>query len=685
MSSEPDDRANITTRAAVSSTSRKRKPVATPVENASIAAMLKSHQATFVRHPLAPSSSRAAQAPRQPALHLPLDSRHTAALAEAPTLSRQPGLADQLQPLGIDTKRAVLQRQAPAQPSAFQQRSNQAKGDAGANSSLPRVQPQSSIAVQKDGQMSAAAPLSPEMWQLKPGGEAVAARLHALQAQTLSKTWQQQQQQPLEQQLPPIKQQVVFSESRRSLTAKPAAGTATSAPYVAEISSNTSGSMQIFTASGLERGPFVTGGLQQPARAANSSTVQMAAMAVQRSDTGLDRRPLAPVTLGLQQPARAVSSSAMQTAATAVQHSDALQTGSMWPADLSAETESLVNKLRALSQGRDAALDHSKGKVVQQQSFPYKAKAGKRGRSETVQVSQSNASRAPPDMLTSSSVQAAAIQRVAAVQSAAAASHAGKHSHHAPSKHQPQTAAALSRAPAPSVPVMPFQDPHQPEAASLRFNKDATDEYRPAAMTKGSHAQSSQHSEAGLCSDQSAQPVPSNGRTAGLQDRSSAPPAAADDLCQQLQEAAAPQRQGKATPLRGCFTPRPSRFRLEAERITPHRELEDLQQALFHSPVKQQDFIAADADQAVPMETSNTEAARSSSLAEQTEQTQVEADPVQTQSTSRAESFSEAAGAGLSSCATPAATPSVFSHMSFILDPEFLSEQRQRYLSPAQL
>ena len=57
---------------------------------------------------------------------------------------------------------------------------------------------------------------------------------------------------------------------------------------------------------------------------------------------------------------------------------------------------------------------------------------------------------------------------------------------------------------------------------------------------------------------------------------------------QQQQETAVQHRIGKATPLKKSFTPRPSRFRLEAEKlsVTPPDKSSSLEKVLFRSPIK---------------------------------------------------------------------------------------------------
>lgn len=156
---------------------------------------------------------------------------------------------------------------------------------------------------------------------------------------------------------------------------------------------------------------------------------------------------------------------------------------------------------------------------------------------------------------------------------------------------------------------------------------------------------------------------------------------------QQQREAAAQHRLGKATPLKKSFTPRPSRFRLEAERlsVTPPDKSSGLEKVLFRSPVK------AERPPEQPQGTCNDDKVSCSGSGMLHDAAQpmeerchhVKADEAQPSDMLVAEPGKEC------SMVTPAnqlqngvqhAPQGIFAHMHVILDPELTAEESSRYV-----
>ena len=156
---------------------------------------------------------------------------------------------------------------------------------------------------------------------------------------------------------------------------------------------------------------------------------------------------------------------------------------------------------------------------------------------------------------------------------------------------------------------------------------------------------------------------------------------------QKQPEAAVQHRLGKATPLKKSFTPRPSRFRLEAERlvVTPPDKSSGLEKVLFRSPVKAE----RPAEQLQGTCNDDTVSCTGSGLVHDAAQPMEEschaviADVAQPSDTLVAEPRNEC------SMVTPAnqlhsgvqhAVQGVFADMQVILDPELTAEESSRYV-----
>ncbi len=156
---------------------------------------------------------------------------------------------------------------------------------------------------------------------------------------------------------------------------------------------------------------------------------------------------------------------------------------------------------------------------------------------------------------------------------------------------------------------------------------------------------------------------------------------------QKQPEAAVQHRLGKATPLKKSFTPRPSRFRLEAERlsVTPPDKSSGLEKVLFRSPVKAdrhpEQLQGKDKDVHVSCAGSGLVHDAAQPMEESCHA--VKADEAQPSDMLVAERGNEC------SMVTPAnqlqngvlhAPRGVFADMQVILDPELTAEESSRYV-----
>lgn len=154
---------------------------------------------------------------------------------------------------------------------------------------------------------------------------------------------------------------------------------------------------------------------------------------------------------------------------------------------------------------------------------------------------------------------------------------------------------------------------------------------------------------------------------------------------QKQPEAAVQHRLGKATPLKKSFTPRPSRFRLEAERlsVTPPDKSSGLEKVLFRSPIK------ADRPpehlQGNDGKVSRTGSGLLHDAAQPMEESchAAEADEAQPSDMLVAEASNECsmvAPANQLQSGVQHAPRGIFAHMQVILDPELTAEESSRYV-----
>ena len=251
-------------------------------------------------------------------------------------------------------------------------------------------------------------------------------------------------------------------------------------------------------------------------------------------------------------------------------------------AELSTETESLVVKLRALSQGRSSS-DHSKAcrsDSGQPQRLPFASRTANRNQ--------------PP-----------------AEPPALPPSKRSKHSSNAADAHQPAAARpADQRRPDTARCIQLMEPVHSgteydsttsPRRRSHRLKSRAAS---PSASSRHRSSYSSVAAPIQLGPPMQQRPAAalpdshSTATAAGNAAGASAGAAAATDAAatsvaaprvhQQPPASPVQHRLGKPTPLKKGFTPKPTRFRLEAERlsITPPDKSSGLEKVLFRSPVK---------------------------------------------------------------------------------------------------
>ena len=161
---------------------------------------------------------------------------------------------------------------------------------------------------------------------------------------------------------------------------------------------------------------------------------------------------------------------------------------------------------------------------------------------------------------------------------------------------------------------------------------------------------------------------------------------AASSSQQQQPEAPPPHRLGKATPLKKSFTPRPSRFRLEAERlsVTPPDKPSGLEKVLFRSPVKADKLPAYTLDAHLDSTVSCTGDAPSQALAQHMDEDGVQAalamqDEAQPDAMLISDDQEMVTPANPPNVASLLASQGVFAHMRVILDPELTPEESNRY------
>lgn len=348
-------------------------------------------------------------------------------------------------------------------------------------------------------------------------------------------------------------------------------------------------------------------------------------------------------------------------------------------ADLSTDTESLVAKLRALSQGRsDCAHSKASSKLSGQQQprRPFACRAA--------DCNQPQPSIADPNALPPSKRSKQAGMQTSV---AAAAAGAGQAAAVAPSQPRPNTARCIQL----TEPVhsgTEYGSGTSPKRRSRRLQPQGS----PTASNRPRSAYASVAAPIQLGAPTEQLPA------AALPGPTPAPSvaAAADPSRVHQQAPASPvqHRLGKPTPLKKGFTPKPSRFRLEAERlsITPPDKSSGLEKVLFRSPVK----VAAAASRAA-VGCSNDNVLSASCFAAAAPQAGVMTMPEIAQQPHAAQAVpglpdpcsEHLAGHGASQeMVTPANgcissmqadPPGVFAHMKVILDPELSPEESHRY------
>ncbi|KAL0037338.1 hypothetical protein WJX79_002876 [Trebouxia sp. C0005] len=337
---------------------------------------------------------------------------------------------------------------------------------------------------------------------------------------------------------------------------------------------------------------------------------------------------------------------------------------------LSLETESLVAKLRALSQGKGegAPAKASKPDGQQHQRFPF--------------ASRTTNSRQPPEK----------------TKPAAYGSHPGALS---PMRSKPSEGSGGAPA-----------GVHTAEAAAGPVDQQGQESGRHIRLMEPVHSGTAPDSRSSPQQRSHRPRSPAGSPAGGSRHRSvytsvgppiplgpqACAPAAANipaapvgraeataSIGQQQREAAAQHRLGKATPLKKSFTPRPSRFRLEAERlsVTPPDKSSGLEKVLFRSPVK------AERPPEQPQGTCNDDKVSCSGSGMLHDAAQpmeerchhVKADEAQPSDMLVAEPGKEC------SMVTPAnqlqngvqhAPQGIFAHMHVILDPELTAEESSR-------
>ena len=354
--------------------------------------------------------------------------------------------------------------------------------------------------------------------------------------------------------------------------------------------------------------------------------------------------------------------------------------------DLSTETESLVAKLRALSQGRtDNAQSRVSSKLSgqQEQRNPVASRATN---SNQPKPTKADPTAAPPSKRSKQagthSADAAAAS-YAAVWEVAAAAAAG------PSQPRSNTAQCIQLL-EPVHSGTEYEPNTSPQRRSHRIHSRPAS---PAATNRLRFGYASVAAPIQLNAPM-AQPL-----TAALPSSLPAPAAAAAAPAgaalrrahhEQAPASPVQHRLGKPTPLKKGFTPKPSRFRLEAERLslTPPDKSSGLEKVLFRSPVKAAAMSSTgcsdDAAAAARMPEAGVV------LMQEAEQLQVAtgigpggSDPCSAQVAEAVcrQAMVTPANAGVQSMQAdhPCLPQGVFAHMKVILDPELSPDESHRY------
>ena len=466
-------------------------------------------------------------------------------------------------------------------------------------------------------------------------GQDIAAKMHVLQAQAMDMAWQQQQQAPATAQF-------------RSSTAAPA-----------PVDASSSTSLQHASKTSRSAAEQVVDGQDKPSSVTLTTAQQRLEQAAR---TPLPSEPLAEIhsTQQQQQQRRHQqphSSHQLQNPVTCRS------------ADLSLDTESLVVKLRALSANRDANTQTTKGKAahIAQQGFVYKPKACKCRHKDTRDTPVSNTTCSTRHPI-------APVHKGQRPPVAASASMAccmaslSRCSSLAPEQPQPHHTAKPGRRPLHDAQYVK-QEAQQPPFASTGGHKRSCQAH--ASSAQASSVNFSQH-----------EPVLQSGELPAA--TASVPESRAAAATEAAAHSNVPDvpinpRLGKVTPLKGSFTPRPSRFKLEAERCTPTSRSppDQLQQALFSSPIKQANMTHLfDADAGCVDSASAQIAA--APYAKHSKDCRALIEPAEP-TPQMLERSRPADVPAPNSMETPSAVPAVFSNMHFTLDSDFLPDQQHRY------
>ena len=393
----------------------------------------------------------------------------------------------------------------------------------------------------------------------------LAGRLHAMQADAVYRAWQKQQE---SQRLPPA---AASSKLAPNSAAAAAASKLFQGPHPSGLAAVTFSAHAVGHSNVARQHP-PTASQQVPIHSKRPATTADAA-AVRPVEASL--APSAqPTADSCKPPPGPTTSSGIQTNKRPGSHGG----------DLSSDTESLVAKLRALSQGRNdnaQSKASSKSSRQQDQRYPFASRG-----------TNSNQPKPIADLKAAPASKRAKQVGTHTTDTAATTFHA---------------AAAIAAA----GPSQPRPRPNTARCIQLLEPVHSGTEYgsgtSPKRRSMHSHAASpvaSNRLRSGYASvaapiqlsAPTAQPpttaLPSSlpAPIASAASAAAAAPAAAPRRVHDEQVPASPvqHRLGKPTPLKKGFTPKPTRFRLEAERLslTPPDKPSGLEKVLFRSPVK---------------------------------------------------------------------------------------------------
>lgn len=366
--------------------------------------------------------------------------------------------------------------------------------------------------------------------------------------------------------------------------------------------------------------------------------------------------------------------------------------------DLSTDTESLVAKLRALSQGRtDNAQSRVSSKLSgqQEQSNPVATNNSQPKPNKADRTAAPSSKRSKQAGMLSADAAAASYAAVWEVAAAAAD----------PSQPRPDTARCI-QLPEPVHSGTEYEPNTSPQRRSHRLHS------HPASPAASNRLRSGYASVAApiQLSAPTAQPLtaavpsslPAPIVAAATATAAAAPAAATLRRAHHEQAPASPaqHRLGTPTPLKKGFTPKPSRFRLEAERLslTPPDKSSGLEKVLFSSPVKAAVAPSTGCCSNDAAAGCNAAAARAPEAEEmimqEAEQLQAATGVGPGGSDPYSEQMAEAvcrqamvtpANGGVQGMQAdlPCLRQGVFAHMRVVLDPELSPEESHRYTSPA--